>query len=108
MPAWLLSVWGWILLAFGCLGLWGGAELLLSGGRQARDSTGLPSPLVLTESAGLALAGAALLLGDTWAFLVLPAGVLLTFSEVHRIRRSLQRRRSRSSAPAPSERASGT
>ncbi len=101
MPDWLLAVAGWMNLVFGCFGLWRGVELFLAGGRQARDSTGLPSPLVLTESGGLTLVGVALLLGDMWLFLVLPAGVLLTFSEVHRIRRSLHRWRHRSSPTRP-------
>lgn len=100
MPAWLVAVAGWINLIFGCLGLWRGVELLLAGGRQARDSTGLPAPLVLAESSGLALLGVALLRGDSWAYLVLPAGALLTVSEAHRLRRSLQRRRHPSSRPA--------
>jgi hypothetical protein len=100
MPDWLLAVVGWINLILGSLGLWRSVELLLAGGRQARDSTGLPAPLVLAESSGLTLVGAAALLGDSWVYLVLPAGVLLTVSEVHRIRQSLRRRRRRSSQPA--------
>ena len=100
MPAWLVAVSGWINLILGCLGLCRGVALLLTGGRQARDSTGLATPLVLAESSGLALLGVALLRDGNWRYLVLPAGVLLTLSEVHRLRRSLQRRRRRSSTPA--------
>ena len=100
MPAWLVAAAGWINLILGCLGLWRGVELLLAGDRQARDSTGLPFPLVLAESGGLALLSVALLRGDSWIYLVLPAGALLTVSEVHRLRRSFQRRRRRSSRPA--------
>jgi hypothetical protein len=108
MPGWFLTVSGWILVVSGCLGLLRGVELSLPRSKATRDSTGMPGPLVLAESGGLALLGVATLLGGRWTFLILPVGMLLAVGEVHRIRRRRHRRQRRSSPPARNEELSGT
>jgi hypothetical protein len=108
MPDWLAAVWGWILVLLGCLGLWRGVGLTQPRSKETLDSTGMPGPLVMAESSGLVLLGGASLLGGSWVYLVLPAGVLLTVGEVHRWRRWLHRRRRRSAVPARREERSDT
>lgn len=108
MPGWFLAVSGWILVVSGCLGLLRGVELSRPRSKETRDSTGMPGPLVLAESSGLALLGVATLLGGAWTFLILPAGMLLTVGEVHRIRRWRHGRRRRSSLPTPHDELSDT
>ncbi len=100
MPDWLTTLAGWTSLGFGGLGLWRGATLPHRSGTAARDSTGLPGHLVLVQSGGLTLLGAAALLGGGWVQLIWPAVLLMIIGEVGRIRRWLHRRRRRPPLPA--------
>jgi hypothetical protein len=108
VPDWLTTLGGWTSLVFGGLGLWRGATLLLRGGTEARDTTGTPGRLVLVESGGLALVGAAALLGGGWVYLILPAVFLLTIGQVHRISSWFHRRRGRPPLPARGDEHAGT
>lgn len=108
MPDWFVTLGGWTALGIGVLGLWRGAALLLRGGPGARDTTGLPGRLVLAESGGLALLGAAVLLGGGWVHLIWPAALLTTISEAFRIRRRRHRRRSRPPLPTRGDEHAGT
>ncbi|MEW2476924.1 MULTISPECIES: hypothetical protein [Micromonospora] len=103
MPSWLTLLGGWLLLMSGGLGLWRGATLLLRGGSEARDHSGRDSRLVLVESGGQALLGAAFLLGGIWVHLIWPALLLLTVACVYGIRSWLRTRRHRSSPSVPGQ-----
>lgn len=90
MPDWVATLAGWSSLLFGALGLWRGVTLLRRGG-EARDSTGTPAWLVLVESSGLTVLGAALLL-DGWTNLIWLAVALMTIGAVGSTRRWMRRR----------------
>ena len=110
MPPWLAAVvrvglWGSLMM--GCFGLWQGITLSLPGRTETHDSNGTPGPIVLAQSGGLVLIGAAGLLGGRWVYLIIPAIVLLTVSEVHAGIRWLRRRR-QSSLPTGRQELSDT
>jgi hypothetical protein len=107
VPDWITMLGGWTSLGFGGLGLWRGVTLLLRSGTEARDTTGLPGQLVLAESSGLTLLGAAALLGGGWVHLIWPAVFLVTIVEVRRISSRLHRRRRRPPLPARSDEHAG-
>jgi hypothetical protein len=83
MPDWIPIAGGWMLGCLGVIGLWRGVALVRGEGR---DSLGVPAPVVLVESAGMLLLGAALLFGEAWVFLVIPGAVLVAAGELDRIR----------------------
>lgn len=97
MPDWFATLAGWILLVVGALGLRRGVTLLRHG-KAARDSTGTPGWLVLVESGGLSLLGAAVLLGGRWVHLIWPAVVLMAIGAGRGISGWRQRRRRRPAA----------
>ncbi|WP_125802895.1 hypothetical protein [Actinoplanes sp. ATCC 53533] len=107
MPDWFATLAGWVSLGIGGLGLLRGATLLLHGGTDARDTTGTPARLVLVESGGLALLGAAALLGGGWVHLIWPALFLIAIGELRRIRSWLHHRRHRPPLPAHSDEHAG-
>ena len=94
MNGWLATVTGWLFLLVGGLGLWRGIGPVRPGRTETHDSSATPGMLVAAESGGLALLGAALLLGGCWTLLALPAVVLMAVGVLPAIRR----RRRRSSA----------
>ncbi|GAA3958243.1 hypothetical protein [Actinoplanes auranticolor] len=107
MPDWLVTLGGWTSLVFGGLGLWRGAILVLRTGPEARDATGMPGQLVLVESSGLILVGAAALLSGGWVHLIWPAVLLLTIGQVRRVSSWLDRRRRRPPLPARGDELAG-